>query len=158
MLRVEIRHPSAAIEHDILKLNQTIIANTFVAEQNQIEIKLSPESIRDARIAVINVHMAPALEHYLVNLVVATREPDKSVKALAGLVRLGASPRATLALDRGARALAWLDGRDYVLPEDIHALAADVLCHRLIMSFEAQANSIQARDVVAALIESMPVP
>ena len=104
------------------------------------------------------LHMAPALEQYLVELALATREPGAYDQALAPLVRLGASPRATIGLDRAARAHAWLAGRDYVSPADIQAVAPDVLRHRLILSYQARADGVGAGEVIARLLARVPVP
>ena len=104
------------------------------------------------------LHLAPALEHYIVELVAATRTPERYRPELAGTVRFGASPRASIALERCARARAWLRGRDYVSPEDIQALAPDVLRHRVLPRWEAQAEGFTPDGLVAALIERVPVP
>jgi MoxR-like ATPase len=98
------------------------------------------------------------LERYIVELVLATRQPAAYDAELAPLVRLGASPRATIGLDRASRAHAWLAGRDYVSPEDIQAVAPDVLRHRLLLSYQARADGVDANAVVARLLEKVPVP
>ena len=100
--------------------------------------------IFEARLAVMNIQFAPALEAYLLTLIQATRNPAPYEEQLSRWVRYGASPRASIALDRCARAHAWLCGRDYVSPEDIQAVAPDVLRHRILMSFEAEAEGITA--------------
>jgi len=102
--------------------------------------------------------MAGELERYIVELVLATREPGAYDAELAPLVRLGASPRATIGLDRAARAHAWLAGRAYVSPEDIQAIAPDVLRHRLLLSYQARADGIGADDILARLLARVPVP
>jgi MoxR-like ATPase len=102
--------------------------------------------------------MAEALERYLVELVLATRKPAAYDKELAPLVQLGASPRASIGLDRAARAHSWLAGRDYVSPEDIQAVAPDVLRHRLLVSYQARADGIGVNEIVERLLERVPVP
>jgi MoxR-like ATPase len=107
---------------------------------------------------VLALHLAPQLETYIVQLVLATREPSPYGAELARYVAYGASPRGTIALDRCARAHAWLNGRDYVTPEDVHAIAADVLRHRVLLSYEAEAEGISADRVVAMLLERVSLP
>jgi MoxR-like ATPase len=111
-----------------------------------------------ARRAALALHMAPALEQYIVELVLATRNPVPYDAELAPLLRLGASPRASIGLDRAARAHAWLAGRDYVSPADIQAIAPDVLRHRLLLSYQSRADGVGADEIVARLIARVPVP
>jgi len=114
--------------------------------------------IFQARRALDHVHLSPELEDYLVQLVLATRDPGRLDVELAHWLRFGASPRATIALDRCARAHAWLQGRDYVLPDDIHALAADVLRHRILLSYQAEAEGLDSDQVIDTLLDRLPVP
>ncbi|MDX1812036.1 MAG: MoxR family ATPase, partial [Gammaproteobacteria bacterium] len=95
---------------------------------------------------------------YIVQLIAATRNPSHYGEELSRLVMYGASPRGTLALDRCARANAWLAGRDYVAPQDIQEVAEDVLQHRVLMSFEAEAEGISSSQFIAELIQRVPVP
>ena len=124
----------------------------------QISEKLSVEDILLARKEVLNVHMSDAVEDYLVHLIVATRKPETYDAKLQKLVLYGASPRATIALDRASRIHAWLNGKDFVSPEDIQAIVFDVLRHRIILSFEAQAEGVSADDIIAALLKVVPLP
>jgi MoxR-like ATPase len=101
--------------------------------------------------------MADAVEEYLIQLVMATRKPELYNPLLAEWLQLGASPRGTIALDRCARAHAWLAGRDFVSPEDVQAVVHDVLRHRLILSFEAEAAGIDADRAITVLLESVAV-
>ena len=102
--------------------------------------------------------MSEAVEEYLVQLIMATRYPEKYDSSLKGSVLFGASPRATLALDRCAKVHAWLKGKDFVTPEDLHAVVYDILRHRLILSFEAQAEGLTTDHVIASLLKSVPLP
>ncbi len=104
------------------------------------------------------MHISKELEEYLVQLIVATRKPEKYDQELAGMVMFGASPRATIALDRCAKINAWLDDRDFVTPEDIHAVVYDVLRHRIILSFEAQAEGYSTDDIIGRLLNLVPLP
>ena len=101
--------------------------------------------------------MDPAVETYLVQLILATRNPALWGEDLARWIEYGASPRGTLALDRCARARAWLEGRDFVTPEDIQALVHDVLRHRVLVTFEAQAQGISTDHVLDELLARVPV-
>jgi MoxR-like ATPase len=107
---------------------------------------------------VLDLHLAPQLEEYLVQLVLATRDPAPYSAELARYVSYGASPRGTIALDRCARAHAWLAGREFVTPEDVHAIAADVLRHRVLLSYEAEAEGVSADKVITMLLERVPLP
>jgi MoxR-like ATPase len=107
---------------------------------------------------VLNLHLSPALEEYIVQIVLATRAPERYGEDLAGVLQYGASPRATIALDRCSRAHAWLAGRDYVTPEDIQAVAHDVLRHRILLGFEAEAAGRTPNEIVATLLARIGVP
>jgi MoxR-like ATPase len=120
--------------------------------------QLSVEAVMQARMDILNMHLAPELEEYIVNVVVATRNPGAVDEALAGQVLYGASPRASIGIDRAARAHAWLAGRDYVAPEDIQSVAPDVLRHRLVLSFEAEADGIDAASVISGILDGVGVP
>ena len=101
--------------------------------------------------------MSAAVETYIVQLVIATRQPGTYDERLADWIEYGGSPRATIALDRCARAHAWLAGRDFVGPDDVQAVVADSLRHRLLLSFEAEANGISPDDVIRELLARVPV-
>ncbi len=166
LLHVRISYPDVTTEHEILRL-----VRAQQSHNSPNTIHLSQEDLFTARQEVLKVHLSEALEAYLVNLVVATREPHtyseklekgdqrkEKLDKLSTWLQFGASPRATIALDRSARAHAWLAGRDYVSPEDIHAMVYDTLRHRLILSIKAEADGITTDDCIQALLESIPVP
>ena len=111
-----------------------------------------------AQEGVLNLYMAPALEEYIVQLVLASRDPGSWDESLSRLVSFGASPRATIALDRCARARAWLDGRDYVSPDDIQSVIHDVMRHRVLLSYEAEADGVTVDQLVDRLLDRVPVP
>jgi MoxR-like ATPase len=104
------------------------------------------------------VHMAPALEEYLTQLVLATRDAGRYGTELKRWIAWGGSPRATIALDRCSRAQAWLAGRDYVLPEDVHSIAHEVLRHRVLLSYEAEAEGVRPDQVIDRLLDLVPLP
>ena len=154
LMYIKISQPNAMAEHKILSLVRGEVQNNVA----QISEKLSVEDILLARKEVLNVHMSDAVEDYLVHLIVATRKPETYDAKLQKLVLYGASPRATIALDRASRIHAWLNGKDFVSPEDIQAIVFDVLRHRIILSFEAQAEGVSADDIIAALLKVVPLP
>ncbi|MCW8452377.1 AAA family ATPase [Legionella quinlivanii] len=157
LMYVKIGYPDAAIEQDILALARREAMDPVQAAPAKIK-PLPQRVLFDARNQVLKVHTSPALEHYLVQLVVATRNPAMYSKELARWLRFGASPRATIALDRCSKAHAWLAGRDYVTPEDIHVIAHDVLRHRVLLSFEAEAEGISSDDFIDHLLRLVAVP
>ena len=154
LMYIKISQPDAMAEHKILSLVRGEVQNNVA----QISEKLSVEDILLARKEVLNVHMSDAVEDYLVHLIVATRKPETYDAKLQKLVLYGASPRATIALDRASRIHAWLNGKDFVSPEDIQAIVFDVLRHRIILSFEAQAEGVTADDIIKNLISMVPLP
>jgi MoxR-like ATPase len=119
---------------------------------------LGPEDVRRLRARAASVLVAPPIKGYLVDLIRATREPEAYGLGLAPLIELGASPRATLALQRSAQAHALLAGRDYVTPHDVKALARDVLRHRIVVSYEADAEGLTPDEVLGRVLEHIPVP
>lgn len=153
LMHVEVSYPDAAAEAQILRLTR----NEASGSADPAPPEIPATTIFAARRAVLSIHMAPAVEEYIVQLVVASRQPAAYDSELATWLEFGASPRATIALDRCARANAWLKGRDYVTPDDVQAVAADCLRHRLIISFEAEAAGIKSSQVVARLLERVPV-
>jgi MoxR-like ATPase len=153
LMHVNVDYPNAAAETEILRLTRAEASkNTVPAPQ-----PLRQEAIFSARQEVLAMHMANPVEEYIVQLVIASRNPDTYSKELAGWIEYGGSPRATIALDRCARAHSWLKGQDYVSPDDVQAVAADVLRHRLILSFEAEANGVTPDQVIGELLALVPV-
>ena len=153
LMHVNVDYPDASAEMEILRLTRAEAGNN-TARPGQ---PLRQETIFAARQEVLAMHMSSPVEQYIVQLVIASRKPGAYSKQLAGWIEYGGSPRATIALDRCARAHAWLRGRDYVSPDDVQALAADVLRHRLILSFEAQANGVTPDQVIRELLALVPV-
>jgi MoxR-like ATPase len=118
---------------------------------------LSQSEIFSAREQVLNIHMAPSLESYMVDLIIATRQPEKYDDKLKAWLAFGASPRATIALDRCARARAWLHNRDFVSPEDIQAVFHNVLRHRILLSYQAEAEGITSNQVLDHILTLVAV-
>jgi len=157
VMHVTIGYPDAASELAILQLAREQ-ARRSLHPQPPARATLSQSDVFSAREAVLSVHMAPALESYLAQLVLASRDAGVYGPELKRWIAWGASPRATIALDRCARAHAWLAGRDYVLPEDVHAIAHDVLRHRVLLSYEAEAEGVRSDQVVSRLLDLVPLP
>jgi MoxR-like ATPase len=163
LMHIEIGYPDAASELDILKLNrgEALKSNATHGENsNEKENSLrtlSQSEIFSAREQVLNIHMAPSLENYIVDLIIATRQPEKYNDKLSTWLAFGASPRATIALDRCARARAWLHNRDFVSPEDIQAVFHNALRHRILLSYQAEAEGITANQVLDHILSQVAV-
>ncbi len=156
LMHVCIGYPSASAERDILKLARHQAEASYESDHETITT-VSREQIFAAQKEVLALHMAEPVEEYLVQLVLASRDPAPYNNDLSRLVNYGASPRATIALDRCARAHAWLQGRHYVSPEDVQAIAYDVLRHRILLSFEAEAEGVSPDDFIRELLQQIPV-
>ncbi len=157
LMHVTIGYPDADSETRILALAREQ-AREQLGERQAVETLVSQAQVFAAQEAVLDLFVSPELEQYLVQLVLATRDPGRWGEDLARWVSYGGSPRATIALDRCARAHAWLAGRDFVTPEDVHAVAHDVLRHRVLMSFEAEAEGMDADRFISILLERVPLP
>ncbi len=163
LMYIKIDQPTADVEREILKLVRSEQLETKEKLQSWMEFSimvgmLTVEDIMSARKEVLSMYMSEPLEEYIVQLVVATRFPEKYKESLKDDILFGASPRATIALDKCAKINAWLEGRDFVTPEDVHAVVYDVLRHRIILSFEAQAEGLTADDIITSLLKLVPLP
>ena len=151
LMHIMVDYPAPKTERLILELSR----REALKEAPQTVELLTQETLFAARKEALAVHMAEPVEEYLVQLILATRDVKLYGGDLVKWLDYGASPRATIALDRCSRALAWLQGRDFVTPDDIRAVAHDVLRHRLILSFEAEASGVTANQVIDTLLESV---
>ncbi|AOT07940.1 AAA family ATPase [Pseudoalteromonas luteoviolacea] len=154
LLHLNIDYPKAQTELEILRLTRGEALSTEAVKFSPI----SQQTLFEARKKVLELHLAEPLELYLVQLIIATREASQLDAQLGTWIELGASPRATIALDKCARAHAWLQQRDFVTPDDIQAVLHDVLRHRIILSYEAQADGITKDQVISRILELVPVP
>jgi MoxR-like ATPase len=118
--------------------------------------EISQDSLFAARQEILAMHMAPEVEEYIIQLIMATREPAQYGEDLAGWLEYGASPRGTISLDRCARAHAWIQGRDFVSPDDVQDVLFDVLRHRILLSFEAEASGITPDQVLETIRQRVP--
>ncbi|NUS38148.1 MAG: MoxR family ATPase [Lysobacter sp.] len=157
LMYVRIGYPDAQVEGEILRLARER-ARAAMAATAQAAMRLPVEDVFAARAQVLDLHVAPALERYIVELVLASRDPARYDATLARRIAWGASPRGSIALERCARARAWLAGRDFVTPEDVRAIAPDVLRHRVLPSNEATAEGWDGDRLVTALLDLVPVP
>jgi MoxR-like ATPase len=157
LMHVSIGYPDAESEQKILSLARQQ-ARDELGETGEAPVLVTQEQVFAAQKGVLDLYLAPSLEEYIVQLVLATREPGGWDEEMSRLVSYGASPRATIALDRCARARAWLDGREYVSPDDIHAMIHDVMRHRVLLSYEAEADGVTVDELVDKLLELVPVP
>jgi MoxR-like ATPase len=157
LMHVRIGYPEAAAEAEILRLARERARDTLQHTTEAVS-RLPIEDVFAARAAVLDLHMAPQLERYLIELVLASRDAKRYDAQLGRRIAWGASPRGSIALERCARARAWLAGRDYVTPDDVRAIAPDVLRHRVLPSYEATAEGWDGDRLVAALLEKVPLP
>ena len=166
LLHVFIDYPSVENELKIMRLVHKESKNGNNAEkQKNMDVlndsdtqKILAKDIFKARSEVLEIYMAEEIERYLVEIIAATRTPERYSDELARLITWGASPRGSLALDRCSRVRAWLYERDFVTPEDIQDLAVDVLRHRIIESYEAESDGLTPDDVIKKILSKIPVP
>lgn len=154
LMHINIDYPNAETELDILRLTR----GEELHGQQSMPQPLRQADLFSARKAVLEIYMDEAVENYLVQLVMATRNAQAYSDDLGRWLSYGASPRATIALDRCARARAWLDGREFVTPEDIQAVYPNVLRHRIILSYQAEADGITADAVLQQILSLVPAP
>ncbi len=152
MMKLLVDYPTRDEERQILdRMGST-------APQIDVSAVLSPGEIASARAVVDEIYMDDKIKEYIVDWVLATRDPARFIIPVADLIQFGASPRATLALTVGARAVAFLAGRGYITPQDVKTVAPDILRHRVIITYEAEAEEKTSEDVVRAILDHVPVP
>jgi MoxR-like ATPase len=158
LMHVYVNYPEEKSERDIMLLVRGEEADepANAASSGPVE-RVAQEVIFAARSEIHAVQMAAAVEQYIVALIEATRYPDRYDKELRKWIQIGASPRGTIGLDKCSRAYAWLKGRDYVRPDDVQAVAHDVLRHRILLSYDAQAEGVKADQVINKIVELVAV-
>lgn len=154
LMYVRIGYPNADAEQKILLLNRQEAMQTLEIEKPH----LSQADIFAMQQAILQLHMSPEVEQYLVQLVMATRNPEKYSPELGEQIQFGASPRGTIALDKAARAHAFLKGQDYVTPSDIHAVIHEVLRHRILLTYAAEAEGISSDHIINELLNCVAIP
>ncbi|MBA6230902.1 MULTISPECIES: AAA family ATPase [unclassified Colwellia] len=156
LMHIEIDYPDAVSELAILKLNRGEALQHKKESKKPVK-EISQSDIFAARDQVMEIHMAPAIENYIVDLIMATRTPEKYDDQLKNWLAYGASPRATIALDRCSRARAWLHNRDFVSPEDVQAVFHNVLRHRILLTYQAEAEGISSNQLLDHLLSLVAV-
>jgi MoxR-like ATPase len=152
MLKIVVTYPSRAEERGILDSMATTTPNLAV------QPVVTPEHILQARQVINQIHVDDKVRDYIVDVVIATREPKTYGLDFPGWIQYGASPRATISLALAARAFAFLNGRAYVTPQDVKDVAHDVLQHRVTVTYEAEAENLSSRDIVQKILDTLPVP
>ncbi len=153
MMHVNVGYPNAESELQILEL-----VESEAREMDKVAFEpLSQIDLFQARDEILKLHMADAIKNYIVQLVMATRQPQTYSADLAELIAVGVSPRATIAISRCARAHAWLQGKDFVSPDDVQAVVHDIFRHRLLLNFEADAQNIRPDDITDQILSFVPV-
>ena len=154
LMHLELDYPSAETEQKILQLNRA-------EAKQEAAMQISPMPIAtlfDARQETLNLHLSEAVERYMVELIIATRQPKKYSADLASWLEYGVSPRATISLERCARAHAWLCNQEFVTPDNVQAVFANVMRHRLLLSYKAEAAGISAENVITEILNKVPAP
>ncbi|MCE0497888.1 MAG: MoxR family ATPase [Methylacidiphilales bacterium] len=152
MLKIVVTYPSRAEERGILDTMATTTPNL------NVQPVVAPEHIIQAREVVNTIHVDDKVRDYIVDIVIATRDPKAYRLDFPGWIQYGASPRATISLTLAARALAFLNGRAYVTPQDVKEVAHDVLQHRVTLTYEAEAENLSSRDIIQKILDTLPVP
>ncbi|ABO24293.1 MoxR family ATPase [Shewanella loihica] len=154
LMHLNLDYPSAATEFEIMRLSRS---EALTQELPKVE-PIAQEEVFAARKAALDIYLAEPLEQYIVNIVMATRQPQQYSDQLANWLEYGVSPRATISIERCARARAWLMERDFVSPEDIQAVVPNVLRHRLLLSYQAQAEGVSSDQVINHILSQVAVP
>ncbi len=157
LMHVRVDYPSADEEKAIIALNRMEARSQGDATAAKAPV-ISQRGLLEARDSVLDTFLDDSLEDYIVEIIMATRSAERYGDDLAGWIQYGASPRASMALDRCARAYAWLNSRDFVTPEDIQLIAPDVLRHRIILSFEAEAEGMTTDICIDEILSRVSVP
>ncbi len=153
MLKLMINYPTREEERQILDRMAT------TSPQTEVDSVINPDTILDSRKIVNDVYIDEKVRDYIVEIVFATREPEKfELQEIRDFIQYGASPRATISLTLAAKAWAFLQGRGYVTPQDVKSIGMDVLRHRVIISYEAEAEDMSSEDIVKSIFDTVPVP
>ena len=153
MLKINVTYPSIEEEHKIMK------SMAVTGKKIEVAPVVGPEDIQRARNVVNEIYMDEKIEKYILDVVFATREPEKyKLGEVADLIQYGASPRATIYLNIASRAYAFLQGRGYVTPQDVKSIGPDILRHRVIVSYEAEAEEKTSDDIIKKIFDEIKVP
>ena len=158
LMHVTIDYPDAESEKTILRLARQEAEAENQSKQETVEHQITQSQIFSTRSQILNLHMIPAIEEYIVQFTMATRSPLAYGDDIASWIEYGVSPRGTIALDACARAHAWLQERDFVTPEDVQSVAHDVLRHRIGLTFEAEAKGVTPDHIIDELLDRVSAP
>ncbi|RUM93636.1 MAG: AAA family ATPase [Thiothrix sp.] len=158
MLHVEVGYPDREASRGILQLARREALEEVEEKKHEVIEPVSQAIIFAARKEAFELHLDDAVEEYILQIVEATRHPERYGDDLAGWVRWGASPRGAISIERAARVLAWLDGRDFVTPEDVQMIAPDALRHRVLLDYAAEAEGITPQRCIDELLQRVPAP
>ena len=158
LLHIDLEYPNSSEEKNILALARQEAQQESTIPLSLQSTHIDPNTILQARRQVLKVHTSEHLQNYLIALVLATRNPASYANELVNVLQYGASPRASIGLDRASKARAWLQGRDYVTPDDIQSLAYNIFNHRLILSYPSIAKGWSTKKVIDTLISKVPSP
>jgi MoxR-like ATPase len=151
MFKIKVSYPSREEEKEIVK-RMSVSSNIF------LEKVVQPEDIIRIRKLIENIYIDDKLQDYIINIVFATREPKKFNIDLENIIEFGASPRASIYLNKAAKARAFLNGRGYVIPQDIRAIGYDILRHRILLSYEAEAENLSTDQVISLIFDKIEIP
>lgn len=158
MMHVKISYPDIATEKMILKLNREECIASGSKSAAKSQTLLNQEDIFAIRRQIFDIHMDPSVEEYIVQIVMATRMPAKYNEKLGSLLEYGASPRASIYLDRGARAMAWLNNKDFVAPSDVTDIIHEILRHRIGLTFEAESMGYSSDQIIDEILNAVALP
>jgi MoxR-like ATPase len=158
LLHVRVDYPDKNASRKILQLVRHEALDTLSQKTQQTTQKVTQEQIFTARREIMQLHLAEAVEEYIVEIVETTRHPGNYGQELSSWIRWGASPRGAIAIERAARATAWLAERDFVTPEDVQKVTPDALRHRILLNYEAEADGITSQQCIDEILVSLPAP
>lgn len=158
MLHIEVAYPQREASRDILRLARREALEEIEEKYTAGIEPLAQATIFAARKEALELHLADSVEEYILEIVEATRHPERYGDDLAGWVRWGASPRGAISIERAARVMAWLAGRDFVTPEDVQLIAPDALRHRVLLDYAAEADGITPQRCIDELLQRVPAP
>jgi len=157
LMHVYINYPDEASETEVIRLVRAEEARTATSEKAQENVVVAQKHVFEARSQIYEIHVSEAVDKYIVDLITATRRPEQYGEDLKKWIHVGASPRGSIGLDKCSRAHAWLMGRDYVTPDDVREIVHDVLRHRIILSYEANAEGIGSDQVIQEIVKRVAV-
>lgn len=158
LLHVRVDYPDKESSRKILALARHEALDALSQKIPKTDLQVTQTQVFSARREIMQLHLAPAVEEYIVEIVETTRNPGIYSQELANWIRWGASPRGAIAIERAARATAWLSERDFVTPEDVQKVTADALRHRILLNYEAEADEITCQQCIDTILARVPAP